>query len=111
MTGLELAQRYGANVAVVDGMDAMGSFFAWKSRVVVLARCVAIGSDAASLAIAAHETAHSMQPRWMWPFYITPPVRWRVWLHLLAPVRWYVETDAWRRAVVLLKNVDAPTVP
>lgn len=104
MTGLELAQRHGCRIAIVEGMEAMRAFYDWRRKVIVLPRCVAVGSDAASLAIAAHETAHSMQPRWMWPLYITPPVRWRVWLHLLAPVRWYVEADAWRRAVVLLEN-------
>lgn len=88
MTGLELARRSGARVIV--GSD---NAYAWRERVIVLTERVAMGSDAFALAIAAHESAHHHQPRWMF------------WLRWLEPVRMHCELDAWRRAMVILEEI------
>lgn len=85
---MEVVRRCGCRVVV--GCD---NFYDWRNRVVVLNEEVASGDDPASLVVAAHEAAHTQQPRWLF------------WFRWLQPVRDHLEADAWRRAVVLLSRL------
>lgn len=81
-TGMELVKRAGLKCVLGERC-----VFRWRSRIVVLRPEIAHGTGPASVVIAAHEIAHSQQPRWWFAFLI------------LAPVRWWIEVDCWNRTL------------
>lgn len=81
-TGMEIVQRAGLKCVLGDRC-----LFRWRSRIVVLRPEIAHGTGPASVVIAAHEIAHSQQPRWIF------------WLLFLWPMRLWIENDAWNRTL------------